>query len=109
MNKHKSVESNAELAKIKNNEHYMVDGSVFMIRFCENSRFFIIREKFIMELFEDLLSFPYLTRRLKMLRTNKIFDALERRVINKIAFDLEEMTLPIGANIFTEDFCSSSE
>lgn len=55
-----------------------------------------------MEFFEDLLSFPYLARRLKTLKMNKIFEGLERRVINKIAFDLEEVSLPIGTTIYPE-------
>ena len=74
-----------------------------------NTLICIIREKFILDLFENILTFPYLSQRLKKLKENKLFDSLEKKVINKIAFNLNHMLVPIGTSIYTEEFHPDSQ
>ena len=58
-----------------------------------------MKEKYIFELFEGIISFPFINNRLNILRQNALLSTMEKKILVKIAFDLQEVKLKIGDSL----------
>lgn len=63
----------------------------------------VLRERYIVELFEGIISMPFIKSRLSQLRQIEMFENMERRKLIKVAFDLQELHLKIGTRLETEE------
>ena len=78
---------------------FLAEKNLVKIEAKQDSLVCLLRERYIMQIFQGIIQIPFINNRVNQLQRTEPFSHLQRRVILKIAFEMEELTLKIGSTI----------